>query len=145
MPAGVDLHCFASAWPPAEISNLFTFTGGNVGTNIGDGGMDMYDGGNELRLRVSGEWTPALSYTQVCDGPIDTPTGLGDAIYDTCKLRGSAGLFAAAFHSPTSAIDWIVSPRLSQRRSPRCMTVSTAPPTVVLSTRCSSTGGGERP
>ena len=52
-----DVSCVASAWPPARISSLYTFSGADAGTSIEDGGNDMYDGGNILRLRVNGQWT----------------------------------------------------------------------------------------
>lgn len=93
----LDLSCVVDAWPPATVTQLYMFTGGEAGaTKIGDGGNDMFDGGNELRLRVNGQWTPPLEYTQECDTKIGTPVGRGDAMYTTCKLPGTTALFAAA-------------------------------------------------
>ena len=88
----LDLMCVDDAFPPKlslRGSSLYEFTGGEKGTNIGDGGNDMYDGGNEIHLRVNGQWTDALKYTQQCTGAVSEPAGKGDAMYATCKTSGS--------------------------------------------------------
>ena len=104
----LDLMCVDDAFPPKLSSmgfSLYEFTGGEKGTNIGDGGNDMYDGGNEIRLRVNGQWTDALKYTQQCTGAVSEPAGKGDAMYATCKTSGSDPLFLAVFRSAGGAID----------------------------------------
>ena len=104
----LDLMCVDDAFPPKLSSmgfSLYEFTGGEKGTNIGDGGNDMYDGGNEIRLRVNGQWTDALKYTQQCTGAVSEPAGKGDATYATCKTSGSDPLFSAVFRSAGGAID----------------------------------------
>lgn len=103
-PTPVDLSCVASVWPGA-VTSLYQFSGGASGTIIADGGDDMYDGGNELRLRVNGQWTEPLKYTQICDGALSEPARRGDVEYATCKYATSAALFAAAFFSPAGMID----------------------------------------
>ena len=47
-----DLTCVGAAWKAAAPASLYAFSGGEFGTQIADGGDDMYDGGNMLRLRV---------------------------------------------------------------------------------------------
>ena len=74
--AQTDLRCVASAWP-AGLTSLYPFSGGKEGTKIEDGGSDMYDGGNEIHLRVGGQLTDALKYTQVCDGDLSEPARRG--------------------------------------------------------------------
>jgi hypothetical protein len=88
---------------------------------IRDGGRDMYDIGNEVRLRVSGKWTGPLDYTQNCDG--SSPRSVlalsggwgqqhGDTTYTTCKLpaqrwvdRSFGHVFVLVAHSKGSTID----------------------------------------
>ena len=100
-----DLDCVLAAWP-ASLSSLYQFSGGEKGLTIGDGGDDMFDNGNELRVRVNGQWSAPLEYTQQCDEE-DTPVGKGDAEYATCKLSGTAPVFAAVFSSETGTIDGV--------------------------------------
>ena len=59
-PAPLDLRCVATAWSAASVTYLYPFSGGESGTYISDGGQDMYDDGNELRLRVGGQWSEPL-------------------------------------------------------------------------------------
>ena len=68
----MKLTCATSVWP-AGLSKLYAFSGGKVGTLIGDGGNDMFDNGNELRLRVSGQWTSPLKYTQASSAIVSCP------------------------------------------------------------------------
>ena len=76
-----------------------------AGYNIGDGGDDMFDGGNELRVRVKGQWTTyPLKYVQICLGD-DSEPARGDTSYTTCKAFGPTPLFAASFFSPSGSID----------------------------------------
>ena len=102
----LDLSCLTSSWPPARLAGLymFPFTGGEDGISIVDGGSDMFDTGNELRVRSFGQWTPPLRYTQVCSGERSEPAG-AYTHYATCKTQGPAPLFAAVFHSDGAAID----------------------------------------
>jgi len=78
----------------------------------------MFDIGNEVRLRINGQWSSPLYYTQDCDGSHPHPIGLtqrlGDATYATCKLPmtsldayrpGYGAAFVLVAHSPSSAID----------------------------------------
>ena len=47
-----DLTCAEKAAASAGLLSLFPFTGATAGTEISDGGSDMYDGGNQIRLQV---------------------------------------------------------------------------------------------
>lgn len=98
-----DLSCLATSWPTG-LRSLYPFTGGESGTSIGDGGRDMFDNGNILRVRVHGQWSEPLKYMQVCAGEASDPAR-GDVDYATCKTPGVAPVFAATFHSPSGAID----------------------------------------
>ena len=71
---------------------------------IQDGGSDMYDGGNELRLQVNGVWSEPLKYTQVCNNGYGEAVGQGDAEYNTCMLPNGSPIFIAAFSSPSGSI-----------------------------------------
>jgi hypothetical protein len=102
-----DMSCIASAWPPTyAFRHLYPFSGGESGHIIQDGGNDMYDGGNEIRVRVRGQWSEPLKYTQVChgEGPGEA-TRLGDVEFNTCKYSNTAPLFAAVFSSESAEID----------------------------------------
>jgi hypothetical protein len=44
------LTCLGTAWPAAALSNLYDFQDGTSGSSIGDGGGDMYDGGNQISV-----------------------------------------------------------------------------------------------
>ena len=72
---------------PVRLPSIYGFQGGVLGTSIRDGGMDMYDYGNELRVRVGGYWSNPLQYTQVCDGSSGASVQIGDAKYATCKYE----------------------------------------------------------
>jgi hypothetical protein len=52
----------------ALIPDLYAFEEGETGTNIGDGGDDMYDTGNQLNTDL----TAAIQYTngQIADGGV---------------------------------------------------------------------------
>ena len=71
---------------------------------IDDGGSDMYDGGNEIRLQVGGIWSEPLKYTQVCHQGQGEAVGRGDAEYNTCMLTTGTPYFIAAVYSRTSSI-----------------------------------------
>jgi len=106
---------------PGNLPGLYAFSGGILGYYIGDGGNDMYDDGNEIRVRVNGAWSGPLNYEQNCDGA--APVAVGgyfgqkeDATYITCKLpfdrrRGYDSSFGHAFvaivMSPSGSIDGI--------------------------------------
>ena len=102
--SAVDLTCVLDAWP-ASLSSLYQFSGGETGVTIGDGGDDMFDQANMVRLRVNGQWTDPLKYTQQCEGAVAEPARKGDAEYATCKTIGTAPVFAAVFSSAAGAID----------------------------------------
>ena len=88
----LDARCVDRVWP-ANLPALYNFAGGVLGYSIADGGRGAYDNGNELRIRVNGQWSSPLYYNQVCDGSHWNPTVLddryasqGDVRYITCKL-----------------------------------------------------------
>jgi hypothetical protein len=99
-----DLTCAERAAGSVYLPGLFPFTGATAGTDIADGGYDMYDHGTVLRLQVGGVWTKPLKYTQVCHRGEGEPAGRGDAEYNTCMLPNGSPLFVAAFSSAESAI-----------------------------------------
>ena len=94
----LDARCVDDAWP-ANLPSLYSFTSGTMGYTIKDGGDDMFDTGNELRIRVNGQWSSPLYYTQVCDGASANAvfyedkwshrhdSAAFDAQYLTCKLE----------------------------------------------------------
>ena len=59
----MNLGCVEDVWP-ANLPSLYRFSSGTIGYTIGDGGRDMFDNGNELRIRMHGEWSSPLYYTQ---------------------------------------------------------------------------------
>jgi sodium/potassium/calcium exchanger 6 len=88
----LDARCVDRVWP-ANLPALYNFQGGVTGYYIADGGRSAYDIGNELLIRVNGQWSSPLYYNQVCDGSHWSPTVLdgryasqGDVRYVTCKL-----------------------------------------------------------
>jgi len=81
------------------MGNLHNILGVNVGsTSIGDGGNDMYDGGNYLRIRTSSGTSGSLRYTQ-CGAW--RSAGVGDVEYYTCWQNR---YFRASFRSNSNAI-----------------------------------------
>jgi hypothetical protein len=72
----------------ALVPTRFDFSDGDVGTFIGDGGFDMYDGGNELNTNLAA----AIPYTNGVITASDTEFGTGSE-YFTAKFTG---LFAFA-------------------------------------------------
>ncbi|KOO29422.1 hypothetical protein Ctob_007133 [Chrysochromulina tobinii] len=110
VPDPTDLSCVQRAWPGMDANSaryVYSFSGGVTGTMIVDGGRDMYDNGNEMRLRVRGQWSAPLQYKQICDGTTSEPVGRGGATYATCKENrdGPGRFFSAAFHSDQGIID----------------------------------------
>ncbi len=63
-----------------NIPNGFNFTDGVTGTNIPDGGSDMYDGGNQLNTNLS----TLIPYT---GGSISNHPGFGGGAYFTHKFN----------------------------------------------------------
>ena len=104
------MRCVERVWP-VGLPSVFPMTEGFVGTDITDGGSDVFDHGNELRVRFQGRWSAPLQYSQVCDGALMTPVGLGDAKYVTCKLTSPlleasfGAVFVAAVESRAQGID----------------------------------------
>ena len=79
----------------------YGFADGTSGVSIGDGGGDMYDGGNHLQLKVDGAWSSNLPYTQSTSfTPVPGHTA---ALYYTHK-RLSPTVFVAEFTSLSSSI-----------------------------------------
>ena len=105
----LDVTCVRHAWP-VELPSLYSFTEGYAGSSIRDGGSDMFDTGNELRVRIGTRWSSPLRYTQVCDGSSSASVqGLGDAHYVTCKhtdvyVPGYGSFFVAAIESRSGSI-----------------------------------------
>ena len=119
----LDARCVEKEWP-GNFPGLYSFAEGILGYYIRDGGRDMFDHGNEVRLRIGGQWSGALDYTQNCDGSQPRLVGRdscdyagdckGDVTYITCKLPVSDGKtsdrsFGKAFvfiaYSPGHQID----------------------------------------
>ena len=114
----LDARCIRDSWP-ANFPGLYSFGEGTLSYYIRDGGHDMYDHGNEIRVRVNGQWSGALDYAQNCDGSHPVPVGrgncdyggscLGDVTYITCTLSSSDRAFGRAFvfigYSPDRQID----------------------------------------
>ncbi len=67
----------------ALVPDLFLFSGGETGTFIGDGGSDMYDGGNRLNTNLTG----AIPYTNRTIVAGDGAFGPGSR-YFTAKYPG---------------------------------------------------------
>ena len=81
----------------------------------------MFDTGNELRIRVNGQWSSPLYYTQVCDGASANAvfyedkwshrhdSAAFDAQYLTCKLEqydaGYGAVFVLVVASKAGSID----------------------------------------
>ena len=104
-PEKLDLSCIAASFPPATIAvRTHSLSGAESGTDIGDGGNDMYDHGNQIRLRTHGQWSQPLKYTQVCAGQAAEPAG-PYAHYATCQTPTAAPVFLASFYSASAAID----------------------------------------
>ncbi len=80
----------ASAQITALVPTRYDFTEGATGTSIGDGGLDMYDGGNFLNTNLAS----AIPYTNAVVTASDTRFGAGST-YFTAKFTG---LFALAAH-----------------------------------------------
>ena len=101
-----DLTCAETAvHGSVRLPYLYPFTGATEGTTtIKDGGSDMYDGGNELRVQVGGAWSEPLKYTSVCHKGEGESAGRGDVVYNTCMLPTGAPFFIAAFSSESSSI-----------------------------------------
>ena len=108
----LDAQCVDRAWP-ANLPSLYSFSGGYIGDSILDGGSDMYDTGNQIRIRVAGMWSSPLYYSQVCDGSAKASVYIGDASYVTCKIvkdyyPGYGAVFVAVIESPRGLIDGIM-------------------------------------
>ena len=102
----IDASRSALAWPPADLTGLYDFTDGTAGTSIGDGGNDMYDGGNMIRVQAGSTWSNNLQYTNQCNGDANS-VATGDVMYETCKQTNglsSKPLFFAVFSSVSSSI-----------------------------------------
>lgn len=84
----LDARCVDRVWP-ARLPALYEFSDGVLGWNIADGGKDLFDTGNAVRVRVAGHWSDPLLYNQLCDGAGAAPVRIGDARYITCKLDSS--------------------------------------------------------
>ena len=97
-----ELSCATGRWADVQPANLYQFTEGLAGTtNIGDGGNDMYDGGNLIQVSTAaGSSTAGLTYTQSCSGVLSS-AGVGDVQYTTCKV---GNLFVAGFFSDSASI-----------------------------------------
>ena len=116
----LDAQCVNEAWP-ANLPSLYSFTSGTMGYTVSDGGDDMFDNGNELRIRVNGQWSSPLYYTQVCDGASANGVffedkwthrhdgAAFDAKYLTCKLEqydaGYGAVFVLVVESKAGSID----------------------------------------
>lgn len=106
-PEPTDMACLNAGFPGSmtDHSYIWTFSGGETGTTIADGGNDMYDNGNELRVRVRGQWSDVLKYTNICDGDFQEPTYRGDVGYATCKYTSTGNVFTMIVHSDSGSID----------------------------------------
>ena len=83
----------------ATIPNRYNFSEGEFGTSIGDGGSDMYDGGNILSTQLGGP----IVYTNggIVDSPVFGPSGR----YFTRKYPGLFVLAANVAGAVTFAIE----------------------------------------
>jgi len=117
----LSAKCVEDEWP-GNLPGLYAFNEGVLGYYIRDGGRDMYDIGNEVRLRINGQWTGPLDYTQVCDGAHPRAVSLrnggwgahySDTTYATCRMpftrftdtRAFGRAFVFIAYSATSSID----------------------------------------
>ena len=86
-----------------ELRHVFRFNAGTWSNNIYDGGYDMYDRGNLLKIRSGTGYSGYLRYTQQCsNGWRDA--GVGDIKYFTCKISNPVVLFFSGFKSETKSI-----------------------------------------
>lgn len=113
-------RCEVSISPPSEqirkclthdvvemqthLQKFWSFHSGTSGTSISDGGGDMYDGGNKLRIRAGGAWSSDLRYNQKCTGDWKA-TGKADVVYFSCKITSPVTIWFAMFKSDSGAID----------------------------------------
>ena len=70
----LDASCVEAVWP-GNLGSLYRFSQGINGYYIGDGGRDMYDVGNEVSVRINGQWSGPMYYNQNCDGSNPHPVG----------------------------------------------------------------------
>ena len=83
-------------------SNNYAIQDGTSGSSITDGGNDMYDGGNQITVKLGSTWTEDLSYTQSEYG---TQTTYSDQLsYYTYKRTGPT-VFFAEFESQSSSLE----------------------------------------
>jgi len=87
-----------------ELSHMFRFNEGTYSNRIRDGGYDMYDYGNRLRIRSATSYSGHLSYRQQCSNGAWTNAGVGDIKYFTCKITNPVVLFFAGFKSESKSI-----------------------------------------
>eukprot|EP00241_Pyramimonas_parkeae_P014877 CAMPEP_0114293936 /NCGR_PEP_ID=MMETSP0059-20121206/9855_1 /TAXON_ID=36894 /ORGANISM="Pyramimonas parkeae, Strain CCMP726" /LENGTH=2130 /DNA_ID=CAMNT_0001415673 /DNA_START=164 /DNA_END=6556 /DNA_ORIENTATION=- len=111
------LSSFSSLAPSimSGLSNLYDFEEGLSGTFIGNGGNDMYDGGNAIFVKATGMTTYAgpLFYRQ---NTSLAATEAGDIKYTTYKSTTPGSyVFLAVFDSHMSGIDGI---KIEGRRHP---------------------------
>jgi len=90
-----DNHAVIAALVP----NRFNFSGGATGTNIADGGNDMYDGGNILNTNLA----TSIPYTNGVVTPSDALFGVGSQ-YFTVKHPGLFALAASDISIDTFSI-----------------------------------------
>mgnify|MGYP001481819010 CR=1 FL=1 len=104
MGSAPSANCAPSTWP-AGLSYLYDFTEGTSGTSIGDGGFDMYDGGNRLSVAMgsTGSWSSDMTYNQQCSGSTSAAS-IGDAVYSTCKITSPSTGWFASVSSPSASI-----------------------------------------
>jgi hypothetical protein len=108
------MSCVRDAWAAAALPSLYNFDDGTSGTSISDGGRDMYDGGNTLRVQSASLTSPGLAYNQLCTdvGAAEgASTGVGDVRYSTCRIDDASGpgpVFAAAFSSVSAQLEGVM-------------------------------------
>ena len=86
-------------------ANLYPFSEGTSGQTINDGGSDMYDNGNYLRIQTSSGYSGYLYYTNT---NAFRSAGIGDVQYYTYKQTGAVTAFVAEFTSASSGITGFV-------------------------------------
>merc|ERR1719195_548346 len=88
-----------------ELRHMFRFHSGTSSSSIGDGGYDMYDYGNYLRIISGTRFSGYLRYNQQCSNGVWANTGVGDIKYFTCKISNPVVLFFAGFKSESKSIN----------------------------------------
>jgi len=87
-----------------DLSYMFRFSQGTYSNRISDGGYDMYDSGNYLKIRSGTRYSGYLQYNQQCTNGAWRNTGVDDVKYFTCKITNPVVLFFAGFKSESKSI-----------------------------------------